>query len=318
MNLRIFTRSFFLTFYLATTTTRITTSGLNVLDLLSASLQNVSSYPNGSYTAPISSFNQTSTNSINNTALLPLNQSVLNNINNIDNSSFIFEAGRQQNLYFRVASSVANQILPSGSSFRVAIQFGSNVANLVIVSSSGVTLLPNALPDGSRIFVLVITTPSSICSQIADSCSGLTYNTYLLLNSSELSAPISYQINVACGDVCSLSGGNASSCSASCGSTCDGQQVAGADTPVSRRYNMGAGTRSFQFIYQTYTQQDRVKVWNGATNLLDSGCVGTGGEVARNLTLTSGGGSSIRVDVEPNCAGGTGTSWYFTVVCPKN
>ncbi|CAF3512418.1 unnamed protein product [Rotaria sp. Silwood2] len=80
---------------------------------------------------------------------------------------------------------------------------------------------------------------------------------------------------------------------------------------------MGAGTTSFQFIYQTYSKPDRVKVWNGATNLLDSGCVGTANEVTVTLTLTSG-NSNIRVDVEPNCTGGTGTAWYFKVVCPNS
>jgi hypothetical protein len=239
----------------------------------------------------------------------------------IDNSSFIFEAGRQQSLYFRVSSSIANQILSSSSSFGVAIQFGSNDNPLVVVPfttlNAGITLLSNALPDLSRVFDLVITIPSSMCSQIADSCTGLNYNMYLVLNSTALSAPVSYQINVACGDVCSLSSGNVSSCSASCGATCDGQQVAGADTPVSRRYNMGAGTTSFQFIYQTYSIQDRVKVWNGATNLLDSGCVGTINEVTVTLNLTYA-DKNIRVDVEPDCTGGTGTSWYFTVVCPTS
>ncbi|CAF1560529.1 unnamed protein product, partial [Rotaria sordida] len=128
---------------------------------------------------------------------------------------------------------------------------------------------------------------------------------------------ISYQINVACGDVCSLSSANGSSCSASCGATCDGQQVAGADTPISRRYNMGARTTSFQFTYQTYSKEDRVKVWNGARNLLDSGCVGTGSPVTVTFNLTSS-DKNIRVDVEPNCTGGTGTSWYFTVACSSN
>ena len=289
-----------------------------MLGLLSTSLQNVSSYPNGAYIAAISSFNQILNNTSNNTSLLPLDQSTLVTAISIDNSSFIFEAGRQQNLYFRVSNSFANQITSSNSSLGVAIQFWSNTSPLVVVPfsalNSGITLLPNALSDGSRVFVLVITIPSSICSQIADSCTGLNYNTYLLLNNSALSAPVSYQISVACGDVCSLSSSNVSSCSASCGATCDGQQVAGADTPVSRRYRLAAGTTSFQFTYQTYTAKDRVKVWNGARNLLDSGCVGTGSEVRVTLNLTSG-DSNIRVDVEPNCAGGTGTSWYFQVAC---
>ncbi|CAF4029060.1 unnamed protein product [Rotaria sordida] len=61
-------------------------------------------------------------------------------------------------------------------------------------------------------------------------------------------------MNAACGDVCSLS---SSLCSASC-TTCDEQQVAGADTPVSRRYDMGATSGVFRFDYNTYTVQDDI------------------------------------------------------------
>ncbi|CAF4183780.1 unnamed protein product, partial [Rotaria sordida] len=70
-------------------------------------------------------------------------------------------------------------------------------------------------------------------------------------------------------------------------------------------------------ITKANTLEPSGKVWNGARNLLDSGCVGTGSPVTVTFNLTSS-DKNIRVDVEPNCTGGTGTSWYFTVACSSN
>jgi hypothetical protein len=155
-----------------------------------------------------------------------------------------------------------------------------------------------------------------MCLQIPDSCVGLYYNAYLLFTNNQLSGPISNKVNVACGDICSLSNISNSACSVSCGAQCNGQQVAGADTPVTRRYNLGMKGVDFEFIYQTFTVKDRILVWNGGiTPLFDSGCVGTEVEKRVNLTLSSS-DSNIRVDVEPDCDGGMNTAWYFTVVCP--
>jgi hypothetical protein len=290
-------------------------------------LNNVSVYPNGSYIAPLSSFNQTDNSS---TTLLPLNETLLGQITTIDNSSTIFEAGRQQNLYFRIPSTIANQINPTGRRRRsigsligIALQFTSNLQNdnLVIVPingmSTGVTLLSTPLSDNSRVISLQISIPSSMCSQIADSCIDLNYNSYLLFDNNQISNPLSNQVNAACGDICSLSNATNSACSGSCGALCDGQQVAGSDTPISRRYDMGSAARVFEFIYETYIIKDRILVWNGGiTPLFDSGCVGTNGNRAVNLTLSSS-DSNIRVDVEPDCDGGWNTAWYFTVVCPQ-
>ena len=47
--------------------------------------------------------------------------------------------------------------------------------------------------------------------------------------------------------------------------------------------------------------------------LFDSGCVGSSG--SENLAF-DGGSSEVTVEVTPNCAGGSGTSWEFTVRCP--
>jgi hypothetical protein len=254
---------------------------------------------------------------------------MLSNITSIDNSSLVFEAGRQQNLYFRVSGAVVNQANSSRRGQQIsntlsglAMQFIGDQANdnVVIVPintmSSAIIILPTSLSDNSQVISFQMTTPSSMCLQIPDSCIDLNYNAYLLFNKNQLSDPISNKVNVACGDVCSLSKTSSSACSVSCGAQCDGEQVAGADTPVTRRYDLGIKGATFQFIYQTYTIKDRILVWKGeSTPLFDSGCVGTEVEMRVSLTLSSS-DSNIRVDVEPNCTGETNTEWYFTVVCP--
>jgi hypothetical protein len=322
----VFLASFF---FSATTytlqTTSVSTTPSQIASLATA-LNNVTAYPVGSYIAPLSSFNQTNNSSI---TLLPLNTTILNNVTRIDNSSLIFEAGRQQNLYFRVPGAIVNQLTSSRGRRQIsdlftglALRFtgDQNNDNIVIVPSngmsSGITLLPTLLSDNSGVISFQMTAPPSMCSKIADSCIGLNYDAYLLFNNDKLSDPISNQVNVACGDVCTLSNTSSSACSASCGAQCNGQEVAGADTPVTRRYDLGIKDGTFEFIYQTYTIKDRILVWNGGvTPLFDSGCVGTQAVITVNLTLSSS-DSNIRVDVEPDCDGGTGTAWYFTVVCP--
>lgn len=95
---------------------------------------------------------------------------------------------------------------------------------------------------------------------------------------------------------------------------CSTQQVAGADTPETRVIDLGKNHGTFQFDYETYSQKDRITVTYEGTTLFDTGCVGASG--TKNLTY-SGSSTSVTVTVQPNCAGGSGTSWNFTVYCPK-
>lgn len=94
---------------------------------------------------------------------------------------------------------------------------------------------------------------------------------------------------------------------------CSTQQVSGADTPETRVIDLGINHGTFQFFYDTYSQQDRIIVSYQGTVLFDTGCVGASG--TQYLTY-SGTSTSVTVDVHPNCAGGTGTAWNFTVYCP--
>jgi hypothetical protein len=77
---------------------------------------------------------------------------------------------------------------------------------------------------------------------------------------------------------------------------------------------MGRTAGTFHFLYDTYFMEDRMTVkYEGAT-LFDTGCVGASGDVILSF---SGSSSAITVEVAPNCAGGSGTAWTFTVQCPQ-
>lgn len=93
-----------------------------------------------------------------------------------------------------------------------------------------------------------------------------------------------------------------------------GQQVAGADTPDSRSFEMGRTSATFQFDYDTYSQQDRIQVYYQGSPIYDTGCVGKADTVHPSY---SGQSTVIQVVVTPNCAGGSGTQWNYTVHCPS-
>ncbi|MBF0316958.1 MAG: DUF1566 domain-containing protein [Nitrospirae bacterium] len=95
---------------------------------------------------------------------------------------------------------------------------------------------------------------------------------------------------------------------------CNTVTKAGADTPETFLIDMGKTTGIFNFYYETYSQKDQVVVSYDNTTLYDTGCVGA----SKSLDLSFSGSSSIiKVAVTPNCAGGSGTAWTFTISCPK-
>ncbi len=325
------------------TTTILSTTTSSLVSV--SSLNDVSLYPNGSYLANLSSF----TSAPSTLALTPISQSIFDSIGGVDNSSTIIEAGRPQYLYFHLPNGTSNASsglmsipavkrdvdhadsarLTIGSNFvtGVAIYFGSIGSNdfVIIIPIVGVSnttnqVLPGIffyyLADGSVIIRIEISIPASLCpssnGQPIDACLSISYQAYTVVNYNQITSALLVDIQMACGDVCSLPAG---SCSASC-TTCDGQQVAGYDTPVTRRYEMGSPVGSFQFYYNTYVIQDRITVWNGGMIIFDTGCVGASDTVQINYSSNS---SYIRVDVEPNCActlpNGCGTVWVFTVSC---
>ena len=95
---------------------------------------------------------------------------------------------------------------------------------------------------------------------------------------------------------------------------CDEQVLPGGDAPETHRVGLGRFNGRFDFQYDTQYQEDRMLVRYEGQTLLDTGCVGTRGW--RTATLSFSGRSSVvEVEVIPNCAGGSGTAWEFSVSC---
>lgn len=99
---------------------------------------------------------------------------------------------------------------------------------------------------------------------------------------------------------------------------CDDTSLAGHDTPETRKINMGQTSGTFTFEYTTYTLKDRMLVYSGSTELFDTGCICTSctPDTPDSTRITYSGSSQITVYVDPNCEGGSGTAWNFTVYCP--
>jgi hypothetical protein len=93
-----------------------------------------------------------------------------------------------------------------------------------------------------------------------------------------------------------------------------GQQVAGGDTPDSRSFEMGRTSATFQFDWNTYSQQDQIQVYYEGRSIYDTTCIGSANT---QLISYSGTTTVIQVVVTPNCAGGSGTAWDYTVHCPQ-
>jgi len=96
---------------------------------------------------------------------------------------------------------------------------------------------------------------------------------------------------------------------------CNNVTQQGSDAPETHTVQLGKTSGVIPFTYNTINVQDRMIVVYQNAVLFDSGCVGTGGNVTQNLPF-SGSSSTVTVQVIPNCAGGSGTAWSFTVGCP--
>jgi hypothetical protein len=98
--------------------------------------------------------------------------------------------------------------------------------------------------------------------------------------------------------------------------TCNDVKKAGGNTPERHIIDLGRGGKSFLFEFDTYSVKDTVIVSQGSRVLFNSGCVGTKG--LRSVMLKKRVfDSEVTVDVRPNCDNSNGTSWQFTVHCPK-
>jgi hypothetical protein len=94
---------------------------------------------------------------------------------------------------------------------------------------------------------------------------------------------------------------------------CSTTQVAGGDTPDTRQVELAKTSGTFRFDFDTQTVQDQIIVSYEGRTLLNTGCVGT--SASQQLSYT-GNTTRVSVQVIPNCAGGTNTSWGWTAYCP--
>ena len=94
--------------------------------------------------------------------------------------------------------------------------------------------------------------------------------------------------------------------------SCGTDQIDGGNAADTRQIEMGSTSGTFDFTYQTYSIRDRMIVRYQNSVLFDTGCVGASGTVPLTFSGTS---SQISVEVIPNCAGTTGTDWYYKVDC---
>ena len=97
---------------------------------------------------------------------------------------------------------------------------------------------------------------------------------------------------------------------------CDTLTTAGEDTPETHSINLGQRSGTFDFSYETYGQEDRMIVTYEGNVLFDTDCVGTNGTWTQSISY-SGKSFTVTVEVIPNCFGGSGTEWNFTVNCPR-
>lgn len=95
---------------------------------------------------------------------------------------------------------------------------------------------------------------------------------------------------------------------------CNEQTVAGNDTPDDRIIDIGKAHTVISFKYETYTIKDQINVYYKNHLIFSSNCIGTQGERTTSITLDDN-ESSLRVNVIPDCAGESGTAWYYTIEC---
>ena len=93
---------------------------------------------------------------------------------------------------------------------------------------------------------------------------------------------------------------------------CNQTTQSGSDAPETHNIGLGKSSGTFNFSYEMYSIKDRMTVSVGGQTLYDTGCVSG----SRTVPVTFSGGTTATIQVYPNCAGGSGTAWNFTVTCP--
>lgn len=95
--------------------------------------------------------------------------------------------------------------------------------------------------------------------------------------------------------------------------TCNEAQTAGGDAPEARTFDVGTNCADLSLSYDTLSVEDEITVTYEGQVVAGTGCVGASGNLPFSICGSS---SEILVSVTPNCAGGSGTAWSFTLACP--
>ena len=276
-------------------------------DLFANAMANGAIFPNKSSSLTFSSITLASS-SLN---PIQVTTSVLQSASITDDTSNSLIVSGRQSFYYVLIPTTSSGVSAIGVRFGSTSILISVPISLASTSGSGVRSI--TLSGTGTLYEIKVSTPSNICSISASCCTSFDWTAYAILSSgTSAAAGPSTTVYASCGDQCS-SGSNSTTCSQTC-QTCASQTVSGADTPVSRQYYMGTSKGSINFQYETYSVKDRIIIVYENTNIFDSGCVGTNGLVSKTVTF-SGQSKEIRVDVEPNCEGTTGTAWYFITGC---
>lgn len=98
---------------------------------------------------------------------------------------------------------------------------------------------------------------------------------------------------------------------------CNNVTEAGGDEPETHEHELGLTRGEFVFEYETYSIKDQIIVVYEGNWLFNSGCVGTKGYKSTTIQY-EGNSHKVRVQVFPNCDGGTsGTAWEYKISCPE-
>lgn len=207
-----------------------------------------------------------------------------------------------------------------GDVFTVSIPFSAQDNNVVgggiRFGASGpirVVPVPSALgqPDGTIQFD--VTVPPDICNDLSQICHDIKCYEFAVTDAGQVSAANIADLALACGNC------DEPSCQdllPSCQLGCDSSFVAGGDAPEQHDVELGVAWGSFDFSYDTASQEDRIIVRYQGLEMFDTGCVGASGVVTLSY---SGVDTFVSVETIPNCAdpGASGTVWDFNVGCPQ-
>ena len=260
-------------------------------------------FPNKSSSLEFSSITLVSSSLLN---PIQVTTSVLQRASVTDGASNSLIVSGRQSFYYVLIPTTSSGVSAIG------VRFGSSSIIISVpisfASTYGSGVRSIYLFGTGNLYEIKASTPSNICNiySYASCCTSFDWTAYSIWRNG-ISAAVGpfTTVYASCGDQCS-SGSNSTTCSQIC-QTCDSQTVSGADTPVSRQNYMGTSNGSINFQYETYSVKDRIIIVYENTNIFDSGCVGTNGVISRTVTF-SGQSKEIRVDVEPNCKGTTGTA----------